>query len=35
MNNNIYAFSTIEGQKKVYEEVLEMFKKKRNDTRRI
>lgn len=35
MNNNIYAFSTMEGQKKVYEEVLEMFKKQRNDTRRI
>ena len=35
MNNNIYAFNTMEGQKKVYEEVLEMFKKQRNDTRRI
>lgn len=31
MNNNLYAFSTMEGQKKVYEEVLERFKKQRND----
>ena len=27
MNHNLYAFSTMEGQKKVYEEVLERFKK--------
>ena len=30
MNCNLYAFSTMEGQKKVYEEVLERFKQQRN-----
>lgn len=34
MNNNLYAFITMEGQKKVYEEVLERFKKQRNDRER-
>ena len=34
MNNNLYAFSTMEGQKKVYEEVLERFKRYKNDRER-